>query len=226
MVNSRVELRDQLFILEDAMFKKPIAIIKKFPDVILLLMLGGYSGSMVTLSYIKRHDISTLTYGDIGGMLAGVSTLGLFVVAVRTAKTWKKQNLHQLKLEFANELSTVVIKYFSAVSSIVQELGKTHSIGNFEHTRLSSITLFNMINKVSDIQNDLEAILIRYEIIVKKAIPEDLTIDDSFIKTINTYIELKTDNEYEFLEIQKMHNKLKEQAIFSLKQTYKELIKF
>ncbi len=26
---------------------------------------------MVTLSYVKRHDISNLTYADIGGMLAG-----------------------------------------------------------------------------------------------------------------------------------------------------------
>jgi hypothetical protein len=195
-------------------------------EFFLVLLTGLFSGSIFTLAYVKFWEEGDVTFSDIGGMLAGVSTLGLFVIAVKTAKTWKKQNLHQLKLEFANELSAVVIKYFSAVSSIVQELGKTHSIENFEHTRLNSIALFNMINKVSDIQNDLEAILIRYEIIVKKAIPEDLTIDDSFIKTINTYIELKTDDEYEFLEIQKMHNKLKEQAIFSLRQTYKELIKF
>lgn len=207
------------------MFKKTIGIIKKFPDVILLLMLGMYSGSMVTLSYIKRHDISSLTYGDLGGMLAGVSTLGLFIIAVKTAKTWKEQNIHHLKVEYANELSAKVVKYFSVTSSIVQKLGIPHSKGNFEYPSPSSMELFGMVSKASDTRSDLEATLIRYEIIVEKAIPKDLIIDDSFIETLNTYIEFTMDDKHQFLEIQKMHIKLKEQAICSLKQTYNELIK-
>ncbi len=104
------------------MLKKPIGIIKKFPDVILLLMLGMYSGSMVTLSYIKRYDISTLTYGDLGGMLAGVSTLGLFFVAIKTANTWKEQSSLQNKINSLDNASLKVETYYRQSDRILMLL--------------------------------------------------------------------------------------------------------
>ena len=211
------------------MFKTAKNTIKKAAkdqvEFFLVLLTGLFAGSIFTLAYIKYWDTSKVTFADIGGMLAGVGTIGLFIIAVKTAKTWKEQNIHHLKVEYANELSAKVVKYFSVTSSIVQKLGIPHSKGNFEYSNPSSMELFGMVNKASDTRSDLEATLIRYEIIVKKAIPKDLIIDDSFIETLNTYIEFTMDDEHQFLEIQKMHNKLKEQAICSLKQTYKELIK-
>jgi len=62
------------------------------------ILTGVFAGSIFTLAYVKYDVENTLSFADIGGMLAGVGTIGLFVVAIKTADTWKEQNKTTLKI--------------------------------------------------------------------------------------------------------------------------------
>ncbi|WP_100637256.1 hypothetical protein [Marinomonas sp. ef1] len=74
------------------------------------ILTGAFSGSIFTLAYVKFWKEGDVTFADIGGMLAGVGTVGLLFVAWRTADNWKKQqsdsNRHQKLDAFFDHCAT------------------------------------------------------------------------------------------------------------------------
>jgi type II secretory pathway pseudopilin PulG len=96
---------------EDAMFNTAKNTIKKAAkdqvEFFLVLLTGLFVGSIFTLAYIKYWDTSKVTFADIGGMLAGVGTIGLLLVAFNARKEWQKQLL-------AQQTSKAIDNYFLA----------------------------------------------------------------------------------------------------------------
>jgi ATP-dependent Lon protease len=57
----------------------------------LILFTGLFAGSIFTLINIKLWEQGDVTFADIGGMLAGVGTIGLLWTAIAATDGWKKQ---------------------------------------------------------------------------------------------------------------------------------------
>lgn len=76
-------------------------------EFFLVLFTGVFVGSIFTLVYIKFWGKGNVTFADIGGMLAGIGTIGLLILAWGTTNNWKKvqsyTNKYKLLAEFYDQ---------------------------------------------------------------------------------------------------------------------------
>ena len=95
---------------------------------ILILITGACIGAAFTAAHLKYDIKTSISFADIGGMLAGLGTVGLLLLAWRTIYSWREQNEEQEMRESLNEF------YISASSAYLSLLNyKNHlSQTNFE----------------------------------------------------------------------------------------------
>lgn len=67
--------------------------IKDLTGFLLILVVGAIIGWLTTLTI--QQAPRNISWSDIGGMLAGLSSTGLLVIALATLKSWQKQIKHQ-----------------------------------------------------------------------------------------------------------------------------------
>jgi hypothetical protein len=102
-------------------------------EFFLLLLTGMLAGSIFTLAYVKFWGKGDVTFADIGGMLAGAGTIGLLVVAIKTANAWKRQSIQQTKIDSLNDLSSKSLEFITGITIIYQDI--FDSAGNCFHGR-------------------------------------------------------------------------------------------
>lgn len=86
-------------------------------EFFLLLLTGVSIGSIFTLAYIKYDVKTSISFADIGGMLAGMAGLGLLYVAIKARNEWKKQ-FH------VQQTTHAIDEYFRAYRNILMSIGE------------------------------------------------------------------------------------------------------
>jgi hypothetical protein len=115
------------------MLKKIEALLNHSVVALLLIITGVAIGLLVAAIYFIPSYTDTLTVADIGGMLAGVGTIGLLVVAIKTANAWKRQSIQQTKIDSLNDLSSKSLEFITGITIIYQDI--YDSAGNCFHGR-------------------------------------------------------------------------------------------
>ncbi|RBO82671.1 hypothetical protein [Marinomonas aquiplantarum] len=101
-------------------------------EFFLLLFTGVFAGSIFTLAYLKTWQEGDVTFADIGGMLAGAATLGLFLAGL----SWKKQISYQNNLK---ALSDWYIRSLSYNRYLKDTLGSSLAAYTFFREELHEI---------------------------------------------------------------------------------------
>jgi hypothetical protein len=158
------------------MFKTAKNTIKKAAkdqvEFLLVLLTGVFAGSIFTLVYIKYNVKTTLSFADIGGMLASISTLGLLYVAWRTADNWKVQHRESELRKILNNLSqsysecikkidnldAAITNKFHAVSS-TQKSYWTIEADNISREALNQVQTFKHLNTVLELDYENKDLL-------------------------------------------------------------------
>jgi hypothetical protein len=86
-------------------------------EFFLVLLTGMFVGSILTLAYVKYDIKTSISFADIGGMLAGAGTAGLLVLAWFTADSWKKQQKHSNKYKRLDEFYDQCFNAFQKLES-------------------------------------------------------------------------------------------------------------
>lgn len=158
-------------------------------EFFLVLLTGLFAGSIFTLAYIKYRDTSKVTFADIGGMLAGAGTIGLFALAFLTINSWHKQNKISLKQSIQIELQNALFDYLNFCISYGYKLdGFKKAI--HENSENSSNETAQVLKSFHDIIIPMSTQFIQlasivetksslYEVIHQKAPPIDCTIKKS-----------------------------------------------
>jgi hypothetical protein len=154
------------------------------------IIIGFAIGLLAAALYFIPLYQNKLTFADLGGMLAGIGTIILAAIALKTASTWKNQSLHQLQLNYVNELSATITKYFQEISSLLEHVNNKYLDSPFEGLCLSFTELTEMVSNVTNSTSNIEETLIRYEAIMNTKTPEGLNIDNSIIKTIDNLLKI------------------------------------
>ncbi len=85
----------------------------------LILFTGLFAGSIFTLIYIKLWEQGDVTFADIGGMLAGVGTMGLLYIAIKTTHSWREQLNEAAKKESLDQFyETSLLAHLSLIQHI------------------------------------------------------------------------------------------------------------
>ncbi|UTW01212.1 hypothetical protein KDW99_08830 [Marinomonas rhizomae] len=113
--------------------------VKDQVEFFLVLLTGVFVGSIFTLAYIKYWDTSKVTFADIGGMLAGVGTIGLLILACITVNSWKNQLLYQEKRKLVSDWYVEALKLNRHMSFHTKKFAKFYKFDK-EHNELTNKT--------------------------------------------------------------------------------------
>jgi hypothetical protein len=143
-----------------------------------------FAGSIFTLAYVKYNVKTTLSFADIGGILASISTLGLLYVAWRTADNWKVQHRESELRKILNNLSQSYSECIKKIDNLDKAItNKFHAVGstqksywtieadNINREALNQVQTFKHLNTVLELDYENKDLL-------KKLI-------DSYLKAIS-----------------------------------------
>lgn len=140
------------------MQKKLEALLTHSITVLLLIITGFVTGLLTAAIHFIPKYSTTLTFADIGGMLAGIGTIGLLVVAILSINSWKHQVIYQ---ENRKSLSDWYIEAIRFNRFMKLNLAKDLSICNYHKEELDRIKeekrdLKTLLSVTKDIDNRIE----------------------------------------------------------------------
>jgi hypothetical protein len=148
------------------MFKTAKNTIKKAAkdqvEFFLVLLTGVFAGSIFTLAYVKYDVKTSISFADIGGMLAGVSTAGLLYVAIRTAKNWRTQLQETAKRESNDQLYEVSLQASSMLSKFADCYSNARAIAE-DNKAHGSNSEREMHTKLKALDSKLIEISLKYQ---------------------------------------------------------------
>ncbi|NLQ17076.1 hypothetical protein HGG82_05485 [Marinomonas sp. M1K-6] len=127
------------------MLKKIEALLTYSVMALLLIITGFAIGLLAAALYFIPIYQTKLTFADIGGMLAGVGTMGLLVVALKTASSWKKQLKEQ-------DRTRTIEEYFEArrqLTKIMVELASTEYLDNKDN--VDEVVIYQKLDNAYDV---------------------------------------------------------------------------
>jgi uncharacterized membrane-anchored protein YhcB (DUF1043 family) len=144
------------------MFKHIKKIYSDLTEFFLVLLTGLFAGSIFTLAYVKYNVKTTLSFADIGGMLAGIGTIGLLVLAWFTADSWKRQqdiaNKYRRLDEFHDQFSDALAKlarYHNVVDNLQTQTSKYEEMEpNSTEAQTKKDQVEKLKNKISELWKD------------------------------------------------------------------------
>jgi hypothetical protein len=96
------------------MLKKIQTLLTHSITVLLVSVAGFAIGLLIAAMYsVPKVPMASISFADIGGMLAGVGTVGLLIIALLTAQEWKKQSKYQHRVDALNDYGTKTINVYS-----------------------------------------------------------------------------------------------------------------
>ncbi|WCN13145.1 hypothetical protein GV054_09070 [Marinomonas mediterranea] len=134
-------------------------------EFFLLLFTGVFAGSIFTLAYIKFWQEGDVTFADIGGMLAGVGTIGLLSVAIKTTNAWKNQSYHEQKINSLDDFYSKIDGFYLQSEKIIMLLAVPAMNEPSEKgapTNIKDPTVYiNEIDKLLNLRSSVQSSLIR-----------------------------------------------------------------
>lgn len=147
------------------MLKKIEALLTHSVVALLLIITGFAVGLIVAAIYFIPNYTNTLTFADIGGMLAGVGTIGLLVVAIRTANAWKNQSYHEQKIksleDFYSKIDNFYLQSEKIIMLLIEQAMNEPSVKGAPTNIKDPTVYLNEINKLPNLRTSVESSLIR-----------------------------------------------------------------
>lgn len=122
------------------------------------ILTGVFAGSIFTLAYIKYWDTSKVTFADIGGMLAGSATVGLLIIAWRTADSWKIQRRDSELKELLNSLQSLYFETTTHLNKIAMSLANKERAENQSEIDLWELEVNTLRQKTLDFLPQFESL--------------------------------------------------------------------
>ncbi|AWY01721.1 hypothetical protein A8139_18465 [Marinomonas primoryensis] len=171
--------------------------VKDLIDISLILFTGFTTGIVVTLVYLKGYS-SKPSFSDIGGMLAGIGSLGLLIIALRTLHQWKFQNQTTLKQDTLRQLHSSLSSYYDLCIMYGIEYNKLSKIKTANSEKQSNsndtATQCERINILTDkflaYSGIVDTHAIAFQAIFNREAPHELSIDSTF-NNINSMLNEK-----------------------------------
>jgi hypothetical protein len=169
------------------------------------ILTGVFAGSIFTLAYVKYDVKTSISFADIGGLLAGVGTIGLLLIAFKARKDWKKQSYHQQRIKSLDEMAFRYFEFYESVHLIINSL---EDYRNFYHNHnLPNSRLIRVKNSEGVLSKDQENIICQTNnLITLKAKIKAATIRFEAIWGVNT-ISYPNINIIQFIEISESFKK-------------------
>lgn len=147
------------------MFKRIEAFLTYSVIALLLIITGFAIGLLVAAIYFIPNYTNTLTFADIGGMLAGIGTIGLLAVAIRTANAWKKQSHHEQRINSLEDFYSKIDNFYSQSNKIIMLLVEQAMNEPSEEEAPTNIkdpiVYINEIDKLFNLRPSIESSVIR-----------------------------------------------------------------
>lgn len=160
------------------MLKKIEALLTHSATALLLIIIGFVIGLLVATMYFIPNYTNTLTFADIGGMLAGVGTIGLLVVAIKTTNAWKNQSYHEQKINSLEDFYSKIDGFYSQSNEIIMllvELAMNEPSVKGAPTNIKDPTVYiNEIDKLLNLRASVESSLIRLNAVWSTEITSNL----------------------------------------------------
>jgi hypothetical protein len=136
-------------------------------EFFLVLLTGVFAGSIFTLAYIKFWEKGDATFADIGGMLAGIGTVGLLYIAIKARNEWKKQFLVQ-------QTTHAIDEYFRAYRNILKSIGEIA----YASKAIKDFKTLNTLASDPEMQSHMISLETKRKSVILKAFPhkKDFTI--------------------------------------------------
>tara|TARA_R110001599_G_scaffold107435_2_gene269739 strand:+ start:6511 stop:7128 length:618 start_codon:yes stop_codon:yes gene_type:complete len=181
------------------MFKTAKNTIKKAAkdqvEFFLVLLTGVFTGSIFTLAYVKYDVKTTLSFADIGGMLAGVGTIGLLYAAAVAAGTWKKQLQMQQRKDVVEKYFEIYHRLFTHLNKIAIERDLKNNKKGLKLERENDFT--QNLMTLNTLRNEFRVTLILLETLLNKEIEQGSKIlyITELLKELKTFDPILCDNE-------------------------------
>lgn len=147
------------------MLKKIETLLTRYVIALLFIITGIATGFVVAAIYFIPSYTNTLTFADIGGMLAGIGTIGLLIVAIRTATAWKNQSYHQQKISALENYVSKIEAYYGESNNFLRALAveamHEPQISNAPTLIKNSVNYINELDQILKSVEDIEFSMIR-----------------------------------------------------------------
>ena len=164
-------------------------------EFFLVLLTGVFTGSIFTLAYVKYDVKTTLSFADIGGMLAGVGTIGLLYAAAVAAGTWKKQLQMQQRKDVVEKYFEIYHRLFTHLNKIAIERDLKNNKKGLKLERENDFT--QNLMTLNTLRNEFRVTLILLETLLNKEIEQGSKIlyITELLKELKTFDPILCDNE-------------------------------
>ena len=164
-------------------------------EFFLVLLTGVFVGSIFTLAYVKYDVKTTLSFADIGGMLAGVGTIGLLYAAAVAAGTWKKQLQMQQRKGVVEKYFEIYHRLFTHLNKIAIERDLKNNKKGLKLERENDFT--QNLMTLNTLRNEFRVTLILLETLLNKEIEQGSKIlyITELLKELKTFDPILCDNE-------------------------------
>jgi hypothetical protein len=164
-------------------------------EFFLVLLTGVFVGSIFTLAYVKYDVKTTLSFADIGGMLAGVGTIGLLYAAAVAAGTWKKQLQMQQRKDVVEKYFEIYHRLFTHLNKIAIERDLKNNKKGLKLERENDFT--QNLMTLNTLRNEFRVTLILLETLLNKEIEQGSKIlyITELLKELKTFDPILCDNE-------------------------------
>ncbi|WP_417560546.1 hypothetical protein [Marinomonas sp.] len=126
------------------MLKKIQTLLTHSITVLLVSVAGFAIGLLIAAMYsVPKVPMISMSFADIGGMLAGLASIGLLALAILTAKSWQDQINYKLKQDTLINLYVAVGNYLQSESQINLAIKDSKSCNSIKvHSEVDKLILY------------------------------------------------------------------------------------